>query len=230
MVPYVYRAMEPEQIELIEAWFADTEERSLIGETSIPAISLITSLITSSSLSRVVQLGHYAGYSTLMIGFAILNSRSPAKLASIDLESDLTEYTAQWVERAGLGSLVSLYCGDSSDPELANQVVAQLGGGPDLIFLDSSHAYAHTLEELDLWYPLLVLGGLILLHDVSEFATEYDATGQGGVRRALDEWGERNDADIISINRTGTASRTMRDLVYQDGCGLGIIQKPFDNS
>ena len=227
IIPYVYRAMDPDQVELIRAWFANSAENELIGETSIPAISTITSLISSASISRVVQLGHYAGYSTLMIGFCFINSGSPGRLVSIDLDPEVTAYTQKWVDRAGLSPRITLLCGDSSDPGLAEEAITELGDGPDLIFLDSSHAYEHTLNELDLWYPLLRPGGLILLHDVSEFATEFDATKQGGVRRALDEWGPRSGAEVISINRTVTDSHSNRDLTYEDGCGLGIIQKPL---
>ena len=227
ILPYVYRAMEPEQVELMRDWFADTGSKDLPGETTIPAISLITSLISSGSVERIVQLGHYAGYSSLMIGFCLVNSRSPGRMVSIDLDPEVTDYTREWVDRAGLDSRIELYCGDSADPRLAEQAVTELGGGPELIFLDSSHAYEHTIHELDLWYPLLVPGGLILLHDVSQFATEFDATGEGGVRRALDEWGKRNEAELISINRSVDKSHTLDDLTYEDGCGMGIVQKPL---
>lgn len=230
MLPYVYRAMEPDQVDLMREWFADTGANDLPGETTIPAISLITSLVSSSSISRVVQLGHFAGYSTLMIGFCFVNSHSPGRMVSIDLDPKITKYTEAWIERAGLDTKIRLFCGDSADPQLADQAIDELEGGPELIFLDSSHAYEHTLRELDLWYPLLEPGGLILLHDVSQFATQYDATNEGGVRRALDEWSERNDAEVISINRSVDDSHTLDDLTYHDGCGLGIIQKPLAGS
>lgn len=227
MLPYVYRAMEPDQVQLIREWFVDTASRNMIGETSIPAISMITALISSASISRIVQLGHYAGFSTLMIGYCFMNSRSPGRLVSIDLDPEVTDYTREWVERAGLLSRITLFCGDSSDPHLAEQSVSDLAGAPELIFLDSSHAYEHTLSELDLWYPLLRPGGMILLHDVSEFASQYDATGQGGVNRALGEWSQGTEADVISVNRSVTEAHSIDDLIYSDGCGLGIIQKPL---
>ncbi|MEY2504751.1 MAG: hypothetical protein QOG27_1031, partial [Verrucomicrobiota bacterium] len=63
-----------------------------------------------------------------------------------------------------------------------------LGGDPELIVLDSSHEYQATLDELDLWYPALAAGGLLILHDVSRFAVDFDVTKQGGVLRAFTEW------------------------------------------
>ncbi len=37
----------------------------------------------------------------------------------------------------------------------------------DLIFLDSSHEYLHTLEELMLYWPLIAEGGVLVLHDTN---------------------------------------------------------------
>ena len=59
----------------------------------------------------------------------------------------------------------------------------------------------------------------------SIFAADFDVTGQGGVRRAFDEWRRKNpEAEAICLNGE---SRTM-DLprpLYKDACGLGIIHK-----
>jgi predicted O-methyltransferase YrrM len=37
----------------------------------------------------------------------------------------------------------------------------------DLIFLDSSHEYKHTLEELALYWPLIAPHGVLVLHDTN---------------------------------------------------------------
>ena len=101
-----------------------------------------------------------------------------------------------------------------------------LGGDPELTILDSSHEYESTVKELDLWYRALAPGGVLVLHDVSEFAAGFDVTAQGGVRRALAEWRERHpDAETFSLN---TGSRSMEEPrpLYKDACGVGLIHKP----
>ena len=99
-------------------------------------------------------------------------------------------------------------------------------GAPELIFIDSSHEYAGTLAELDLWYPELAPGGFIVLHDSSEFAASFDATKQGGVRRALHEWRQAHpEAETFSMNHNVRAQETP-GMIYQDFCGAGLIQKP----
>jgi cephalosporin hydroxylase len=100
------------------------------------------------------------------------------------------------------------------------------GGAPELIFLDSSHEYRQTLDEIEAWYPALAPGGLIVLHDTSEFAASFDVTKQGGVRRALREWRDSHpEVEVISLNHNIPAMETPQ-MIYQDFCGVGLIQKP----
>jgi len=95
-----------------------------------------------------------------------------------------------------------------------------------LIFLDSSDEHKQPLDELDAWYPTLAPGGLIVLHDTSEFAASFDVTQQGGVHRALREWREAHpEIEVISLNRKVLAMETPQ-MIYQDFCGAGLIQKP----
>jgi hypothetical protein len=122
-----------------------------------------------------------------------------------------------------------------------------------MVFIDSSHQYEHTLKELKLWFGLLSPQGLMFLHDVSDFAKTFDSTGEGGVQRALDEWSRfynrRKDGFFVQllsyfkgktlprIRKSGNFSLQMAlinriapaklsaENPYQDGCGLGIIQK-----
>lgn len=56
--------------------------------------------------------------------------------------------------------------GDSVAPTTAAQVRTALGTRlADMIFCDSSHMYAHTLAEFDLYFPLLRPGGFLMYHD-----------------------------------------------------------------
>ena len=97
---------------------------------------------------------------------------------------------------------------------------------PQLILLDSSHQYEHTLRELELWVPAMDSQTIMLLHDSSTFARNWDKEGTGGVQQALDDWLRgRKDVAFFSLNRRVGEPGVTPDLVYQDGCGLGILQK-----
>ena len=112
------------------------------------------------------------------------------------------------------------------DPATAQRCEQVLGGPPELLLVDSSHAYAHTLRELDLWTPRLPVGALVLLHDASAFAAGFDPTGEGGVRRAIDEWlpGHPHWTGM-TLNGHVAPGADGDALVYKDACGLGILQR-----
>jgi hypothetical protein len=66
----------------------------------------------------------------------------------------------------------------------------------DLLFIDTSHEYAHTKEELRVWMPKLASRGVVALHDTNldhvierldgSLGTGWD--NQRGVIRALEEF------------------------------------------
>lgn len=62
------------------------------------------------------------------------------------------------------------------------------------------------------------------MHDVSVFAQSFDATNDGGVKRAVAEWVKTNGIQPLFLN-SHIDGGGPDDLVYRDGCGLGIIQK-----
>ena len=84
------------------------------------------------------------------------------------------------------------------------------------------------MNELNLWFPALKPFGFIFLHDCSTAASDFDSTRNGGVIRAVKEWSDRSDVSHILLNEdvvVGQNPTHLDQLVYQDGCGLGIIQK-----
>jgi len=63
----------------------------------------------------------------------------------------------------------------------------------DFVYLDTSHAYEYTLEELDWIAPLIADDGVILGDDWWHDVTHYDH----GVMRAVNEWIKRNDWQLV---------------------------------
>jgi predicted O-methyltransferase YrrM len=229
-IPPVISALTDDEWALMEDWFADTEERfPNPGEISIPGLSLLGGLISGNGLSAMVQLGHYVGFSTLMLGFALRRMGRKRALFSVDIDAGVTDYTRMWVNRAGLEEIVSLHVGNSSDPAAVDLALEWFERTPQLVFIDSSHEYQHTLEELDLWYGSLPPGGLLAMHDTSKFAQTFDRTGMGGVLRAVSEWGiGRNMILLNSVVEEGSANgASPNSLTFRDGCGFGLVQKPL---
>lgn len=228
-IPDVYGCLRQDEWALFAAWFEETERVGRLGEMAVPMVSVLRGFLMGSGVSAVVQLGHYAGYSTLLLGFMLRRMKRRNALFSIDIDPDATEFTRGWVERAELTQQVALHLGDSADPRSADAADAYLGRPPQAVIIDSSHEYAHTLRELDLWYGRLPPGGMLFCHDASVYAATFDRTGKGGVRRALREW-------LARLPGGGAGSAILIDgdadvpgkagIAYADGCGLCIIQKP----
>jgi predicted O-methyltransferase YrrM len=225
-VPPIYGVLADDEWAVMEDWYEETLRAESIGEINVPAMSMIQGLVMGSAIGRIVQLGHYYGYSALLVGFMLRAMGAGGRLLSIDIDPKATDFTQQWIDRARLREQVELYLGDSAAESSLDAAVRSLGGMPQLILLDSSHQYAHTLRELDLWVPRMEPGSIMLLHDTSVFAQTFDTAAAGGVQRALDEWLPAHpEAAFVSLNRQVAPQDNAADLVYKDGCGLGILQR-----
>jgi predicted O-methyltransferase YrrM len=230
-VPPVYSFLTDEEWGVMEAWYRDSDERfPNAGECNVPAISLLHGLVMGNGIRRIVQLGHFVGYSTLLLGFMARRMGATNSVFSIDIDPKASAYTNEWLERAGLGPYVRILVSDSVAPEASAAALTYLGGQPGLVFIDSSHAYEHTLRELEVWYRELPAGGLLALHDVSRYSERFDMSAKGGVGKALAEWLAGPGAGVaqaIVINHDFEASIRGDGLTYRDPCGVGIIQKPL---
>ncbi len=225
-VPPIFASLSDEEWQLMEDWFAETTRQNLIGECVVPIMSFLHGMVMGSGIQRIVQLGTHAGYSSLLLGFYLRQMHAQHGLFSFEIDEPLCRFAKEWLERAGLAEVVRVELRSSLDPASPGLARDYLEGAPELVFLDSSHEYRQTLQEIDAWYPALAAGGLVVLHDTSKFAASFDVTGEGGVQRALQEWRESHpEVEVISLNHNVPAMETP-GMVYQDFCGLGLIQKP----
>jgi predicted O-methyltransferase YrrM len=225
-VPAVYSDLSEGEWAVLREWCEETDRSGPIGECAVPLISLLHGLVMGNRANRIAQLGTCAGYSALLLGWMLRRMNARRGLFSLDLDPAMCEISRRWISRAGLKDFVEIAEGSSLDPGSTEAAKEYLGGDPELIILDSSHEYQSTLAELDLWYGALAPGGLLVLHDVSEFAAGFDVTGEGGVRRAFTEWRKKNPkVETFSLNSESRSMESPRPL-YKDACGVGLIHKP----
>ncbi len=225
-VPSVYSDLSEDEWSVLRDWYAETDRSGPIGECAVPLISWLHGLVMGNRIGRIAQLGTCAGYSALLLGWMQRRMNAPRGLFSLDLDPAMCEISRRWIARAGLQDFVEIAEGSSLDPASIATAREYLGDDPALIIVDSSHEYRSTLAELDLWYTALTPGGLLVLHDVSEFARGFDVTGEGGVRRAFAEWRKNHsEAETFALNSEARSMDSPRPL-YQDACGVGLIHKP----
>lgn len=68
-VPLIYQVLAGEAWAPIKWWRTATEAAEGLSEINVPTISILRGPVSGNGLSRIVQLGHYYGYSALLIGF-----------------------------------------------------------------------------------------------------------------------------------------------------------------
>lgn len=228
-LPRCYAELNLHQFETLIHWFDKTNQKKLIGECNIPAIEMLLGFIYGNNISRMVQFGHFAGWSTLLLGWAFQRMNKRRALFTLDINSGNSEFTQTYVEKAGLDDMVMVETMNSIDEVAPKAVHLYFQNQPEVIFIDSSHNEEETYQELLLWWDHLTPGGVVFLHDASVFAKRYDKRGGGGVHEAIWYFLETSLGEGVLINGDVTKD-TPRPLVYDDGCGLGIIQKDYDGS
>jgi predicted O-methyltransferase YrrM len=103
----------------------------------------------------------------------------------------------------------------------------------DLIFLDTSHEYSHTVKELTLYVPLLSERGIVVLHDtnLTDRVTR-TLTGRAnvgwhndrGVTRAIEDYfGLRIEEETHFISRTESLDWFLYHVPWNNG--LTVIMK-----
>ncbi len=126
-------------------------------------------LVTEFRLKEIVELGTRMGSSTL----ALLEAANliGGRLLSVDL--DECRETQEKVARSGLEHLWRFI--QSSDLDVPD---SELPANIDLLFIDTSHLYDHTVAELKKYAPRVRPGGWIVFHDYISFAGVTRAVGE----------------------------------------------------
>lgn len=223
-LPAIFQILTDEQWSLLQEWYEYTDAHWQGAEVNIPAMSTILGMIDGNNLDKIVQLGTSHGWSTLMIGWALQRMGKNNALITFDINQTASDFAEKYVKKAGLQDVVAVRTIKKYNKgDHTGMALGYLGSAPKMIFIDSSHNYQETLDELYLWAKVLRSGGVFVLHDVSKFATRYDSTGSGGVHRAITEWIKEHHDTAILINQH-IVGNDNDILTMQDGCGLGIMQ------
>jgi len=102
----------------------------------------------------IVELGVYEGQSTKI--FDLVNKEYNSYLISCDVQPPAGfDYS-----KIHNGNFVRM-----DDIEFSKVYSLQVKQPIDVLFIDSSHLYEHTVEEIKHWFPLLAETALVMLHD-----------------------------------------------------------------
>jgi predicted O-methyltransferase YrrM len=139
--------------------------------------------------AAVVELGVRSGNSTSAFLYAV--DEVDGHLWSVDVNTPAVPgwwwSYPRWTCRIG----------DDCNPAIAADLPAEV----DVLFIDTSHHYDHTLAELRLYVPRVRPGGTVLMHDTELEAPDGYIGDPFPVARALDDYCA--EAGLSWENRTG---------------------------
>jgi cephalosporin hydroxylase len=153
-------------------------------------------LVLARDARHVVELGTRTGVSTIAWLYAL--EQTGGRLTSVDID-----------EKPGIGDHPhwTFIQGDDTDPELFADLEPA-----DIVFVDTSHWYAHTLRELNLYRWLVKPGGVIVCHD-----TELQHPEGAPLRPAF---------PVKTAIKEFVGQHGYHWFNFQDCFGLGVIEIP----
>lgn len=176
---------------------AELYEQTVAAPTDIQGhLETFVDTVTDLGATKVIELGSRSGVSTIAWLYAL---EGRGHLWSVDISPppplpDVEHWT--------------FLQGDDCSPVILDVLPDEA----DVCFIDTSHAYDHTLRELELYLPRVRSGGRILLHD-----TELESPDGVGpqipfpVKRAIEVF---------------CAERNLEWTNQPHSWGLGIVEVP----
>lgn len=145
----------------------------------------------------IVELGTRGGESTRV--FLSAAALSSARVLSVDIE-DCSGLDLPHRERWSFVKTDDIEFGQRGFAEWC--AAANVKPEIDLLFIDTSHLYEHTKQEIETWSPLLSKSGAMIFHDTNmgqgvygrldRSVGRYGWDNQRGVIRAVEEFLGRN--------------------------------------
>ena len=151
-------------------------------------------MVVDLNAQHVIELGTRTGVSTVAWLYGL--EQTGGRLTSVDIDE---------APQIGTYDHWEFIQGDDCAP----RVFAAIDKA-DIVFIDTSHLYRHTLHELNLYRHLVRSGGLMVLHDTMLQQPEgAPARPQFPVRTAIEEFCENEGYGWDE---------------FKDSWGLGVIQ------
>ncbi len=180
---------------MITATLAEEYERLCATPSDIvDHLTRFYEMVVSRDAKHVIELGTRTGVSTVAWLYGL--EQTGGRLTSVDIDTQ---------PEIGTFPHWTFIQGDDMD----RHIFAALDPA-DIVFIDTSHLYHHTLGELFLYRHLVKPGGLILCHDTLLARPEgAPARPAFPVRTAIEEFCE---------------AEGFRWSEFEDSWGLGVIQ------
>lgn len=176
------RLLSPKVLETLEAMHADLGA-AMTGTTPDDDLDTLAGLLVAGRAKNILQFGTFNGASAII--FADLAAQNGGgRVVTVDTAPQYNAMCRKYAERAEVA--IETIDGSSLDPVLLKELDKQTW---DAIYLDTTHQYFATRDEILGIEKLCDEHTLFLFHDASTFAADtLDMQKQGGVKRAILEF------------------------------------------
>lgn len=194
----------------IDAVFNDLEQHThdhvpmaqmLVGKTEG---LLLKTLVASMSATRVLEIGTFTGYSSLMMASALPDHGT---LTTCDVDPDCIAVARQFHQQSPHGQKIQIVQGP------ALKTIAGLEPGFDMVFIDADKT--NYLNYFHATLPLLRVGGLIVA----------DNTLWSGRVTEPEDQHEESTAAIHQFNRAVVADPRVECVLLPIRDGMTLIRK-----
>lgn len=143
------------------------------GWSSEPSVGRFLGRLTVARKATVViELGCFVGWATAHFAIALRGQCPPGRVHYLDFNPRYLAAATANLRRLGLEAIGVPHLGLSTDP-LIQQALPDKA---DIVFIDTSHEYSCTMQEITHFGARLKAGGCLVLHD---------SLSASGVRRAI---------------------------------------------
>ncbi len=161
--------------ELLDFAF-DKKNRIIAPAQKREEISGFLNYISTKNIKNVLEIGSANGGTLFLISRTVNRN---AKLISLDFGYTKFAGLMLLAKRILFNSFspegtVALINGDSHKDETCVQVIREMRGALDLLFIDGDHRYEGVKQDFEMYSPLVKTGGLIVFHDIVKHASESD--------------------------------------------------------
>lgn len=177
--------------------------RMLSGHVQGRILSMISKMIAPQN---VLEIGTFTGYSALCLAEGL---KEGGMVHTIDINEELEELVARYIEKAGMQGKIKQYIGD------AMQIIPNMDVRFDLVFIDADKINYPAYYEMVL--PKIQSGGFILADNV---------LWSGKVAEIDDDTKVKKDTRaILDFNKTVAEDSRVEKVILPVRDGIMLIRK-----